>query len=226
MAGMDEALGAHSGHYSRLELATWGLLDRVERERRRDQLLATVALPPAAVLEVLRAQWTDVNGLSPEQWLEALGLEASAVDALVSRQWRWQQWCEQRFAGSLNSYYLSRKAGLDRVRFWQLELSDADLAAELYQRLRQGEVSFAALAEEFASEASVTVCRRGPTAMGELPPELCTALQKLEVGALLAPRLVGAVWQILQLDGKEPQSLSAELRARLLTELGEALISG
>lgn len=216
--------GSCSDTYSKLELANWGLLDRAERERRKDQLLAGVAMPPAVLLEVLRAQWADANGLGPEQWLESSGLEAAGADALVSRQWRWQKWCEQRFGGAVNSYYLSRKSGLDRVLFWQLELPDADLAAELYQRLRQREVSFELLAQEFAQEASVTVCRCGPLAMDELSSELFSALQKLEVGALLAPRFVGAVWQILQLVGKEPQSLSAELRASLLVELGEAVI--
>lgn len=223
---MDEVSDLHSGNVSRLELATWGLLERAERERRRDQLLVSVAMPPAAVLEVLRAQWADVNGLSPQQWLELSGLEASALDALVSRPWRWQRWCEEHCSGLLNSYYLSRKAGLDQVLFWQLELSDADLAAELYQRLRQEEASFEALAQEFAADGAVMVCRRGPTPLGEVPADLREVLQRLKVGALLAPRWVGAVWQILQLERREAQPLSTELRARLLGELGEAQLSG
>lgn len=120
----------------------------------------------------------------------------------------WMPWCLASGAGSdgvksasqaLNSYYLSHKAGLDRVLFWQLELSDGDFASELYQRLRQGEVSFELLAQECAMDDAVTVCRLGPMPMGELPAELCQALQKLQVGALLAPRLVGPVWQVLQL---------------------------
>lgn len=224
MADMDEARDAQSDHYSRLELATWGLLDQVERERRRDQLLAGVSMPPAAVLDVLRAQWADKTGLSPQQWLDRSGLDASALDALVARAWRWQRWCEQRFAGSVNSYYLSRKAGLDRVLFWQLELSDGDLAAELYQRLRQGEVSFEALAQEFAAEGAVMVCQCGPVPLGELSAELRVALNKLQSGAFLAPRLVGSIWQVLQLQCKEPQPFSGELRTRLLGELGEAAL--
>lgn len=218
-------LELHSAHYSRFELATWGLLDQAERERRRDRLLASVAMPPSAVLDVLRAQWADANGMSPQQWLVSSGLDAAALDALVSRAWRWQRWCEEHFSGSLTSYYLSRKAGLDRVLFWQLELSDPDLAAELYQRLRQGEVSFEALAQEFAADGAVMVRHRGPTPMGALSIELRAALHKLQAGALLAPRLVGAVWQILQLERMEAQPLSAEVRARLLGELGEAALS-
>ena len=222
---MDLEPDLHPSSFSRNELAMWGLLHAAERERRRDRLLATVALPPAAVLDVLRAQWIDQNGMGLQQWLECSGLDAPALDAVVSRQWRWQRWCEERFSGSLNSYYLSRKAALDRVAFWQLELSDGDLAAELYQRLRQGEVSFEVLAQEFAADDSVVVCYRGPLPMGDLSAELCVLLQKLRSGALLAPHLVGTVWQVLQLECKVAQPLSAELRARLLGELGEAALS-
>lgn len=222
---MVEQVDPSLGDFSRIELATWGLLEQAERERRRDQLIASVAMPPAAILDVLRAQWADSNGLSPQQWLEHSGLDASALDALVSRQWRWLRWCEERFSGSINSYYLARKAGLDQVHFWQLELSDGDLAAELYQRLRQREASFAALAQEFAAGA-VMVCHRGPIPMGELSSDLRAALNNLKAGALLAPRLVGMVWQILQLECKEAQPLSGELRARLLVELGEAALAG
>lgn len=219
------AVAPDSDGYSRRELASWGLLDAAERERRRDQLLAGVAMPSDAVLEVLRLQWTELHGLSPLQWLERLGLDPEAWDALVSRQWRWQRWCEQRFSGSLNSYYLSRKSGLDRVLFWQLELADGDLAAELYQRLRQGEVSFEALAQEFAADEDVTVRRRGPIPLDELSGELRVVLNRLQSGELLAPRLVAAVWQTLQLERKEIQPLSPELRVRLLGELGEAVLS-
>jgi hypothetical protein len=223
---MDEQVDPSSGSFSRIELATWGFLDQAERERRRDQLIASVAMPPAAILDVLRAQWADSNGLSPQQWLEHSGLDASALDALVSRQWRWLRLCEERFSGSINSCYLARKAGLDQVRFWQLELSDGDLAAELYQRLRQREASFAALAQEFAADGAVMVCHRGPVPMDELSSDLRAALNHLKAGALLAPRLVGMVWQILQLECKEAQPLSGELRARLLGELGEAALAG
>lgn len=211
--------------YSRRELASWGLLDTADRERRRDQLLASVAMPSDAVLKVLRLQWTELHGLLPQQWLERSGLDPEALDALVSRQWRWQRWCEQRFSGSLNSYYLSRKSGLDQVLFWQLELADGDLAAELYQRLRQGEASFEALAQQFAADEDVIVRRRGPIPLDELSGELSLVLNRLRSGELLAPRLVGAVWQTLQLERKETQPLSPELRLRLLGELGEAVLS-
>ena len=222
--GVDPIVMAPQGACSINDLASWGLLEAVERERRRDQLMAGVPMPPGPVLEVLRTQWAERNGLNAQHWCERSGLGLDVFNRLVSRAWRWQRWCEEKFASSLPSYYLRRKSELDQVSFWLLEVHDGDLAAEFYQRLRGREVGFEQLAVDLASGNEGRVLHRGPTALADLPQQQRAVLAGLQEGTLLAPRLVGSAWQLLYLESRQAAALTPDLRCALLQELGEAFL--
>jgi hypothetical protein len=196
-------------------LARWGLLELVQREERREVLMGPVPMPSPAVLEVLRRQWSDRHGEDAEQWCARLGARPVDFDALVAREWRWAAWCEQRFAASVASTFLRRKAGLDQVCFWQLDVQDADLAAELYLRLREGETSMQQLKAQ----------RCGPVALEQLPAQLRAVLFGMRVDDISAPRPVGSTWQLLWLQQRLPAALDEPMRKRLLLELGEQLLA-
>ena len=192
-------------------LARWGVLDLVLREDRRDRLLASVPPPPPAVLAVLRSQWSEVHGETSDQWCERLGMQSSVFDAFVSRRWRWEAWCEQSFAGSVSSTFLSRKAGLDQVCFWQLDVDDADFAAELYLQLREGETAI------HLHHAQLY----GPVALEQLPAHQRNLLMVMRVGDISAPKPVGSTWRLVSLHQRLPAALDDAMRQRLLLELGE-----
>jgi hypothetical protein len=196
-------------------LARWGLLELVQREERRDVLMASVPMPAPAVLEVLRSQWSDRHGEDVDQWCSRLGFQPADFDALVAREWRWAACCEQRFAASVASTFLRRKVGLDQVCFWQLDVQDADLAAELYLRLREGETSMQQLKAQ----------RCGPVALEQLPAQLRAVLFGMRVDDISAPRPVGSTWQLLWLQQRLPAALDEPMRKRLLLELGEQLLA-
>ena len=188
-----------------VDLARWGLLEAAQREAARDQLMAAVAEPPEPVLAVLRQQQPDAD------------------PALLARRWRWQQWCEQQAGAKLASHFLARKAGLDQVSFWRLSCPDGELAAELYQQLREGERSFAQLAQQ--GGAAWQAVFTGPVALEQLPAELAGLLRVSEVGVLWSPRQAqDGSWQLLQLEQRIPAVLTQELRRNLLLEMGELLL--
>lgn len=217
--------------YSRRDLARWGVLDLVRREAVRDRLIASVAMPPASVFEVLLSQWSAAQGLMSQaaldRWLEQRGLSPGDLPALVSRSWRWQQWCEREGSSGLNSRFLDRKGGLDQVTFWRLLCSDHELIAELHQRLRGEETGFEQLAEQAqASRGLFAVEHVGPVALEELSPPLAALLRVSEVGVIWAPRPASAgEWQIVLLEQRHPAALNPTLRGRLLEELGEARLA-
>ena len=136
--------------YSASDLARWGLLDAVRREAAIDQLIAAVPMPPQPVAEVLLRQWAQQQGISSAAMLQPrlaeLGLCSDDLPSVLARPWRWQQWCEQNCSTQLNSHFLARKAGLDRVSYWRLLTPDVDLAAELYLQLKEAETTVEALA--------------------------------------------------------------------------------
>lgn len=207
-------------HYSASDLARWGLLDAVRREVARDALIAAVAPPSAAVLAAARQQWL-------QQHQPPADLAEAALDALVERSWRWQQWCEQHGAAKLATTFLARKAGLDQVSFWRLHTHDADLAAELVQRLRERECSF----EQLASDASQTAqtWRVGFVPLrplAQLPQDLAAVLRVSEPGVVWAPRPAAeGGWQVLRLEQRQSAVLDGPMRERLLQELGEQALA-
>jgi hypothetical protein len=188
--------------YSASDLARWGLLETARREAARDQLMEAISEPPEAVLAVLQQQQPGV-----------------AQDQLI-RRWRWQQWCQQHGAAKVASHFLARKAGLDRVSFWRLVCSDGELIAELYQQLREGESSFAQLAQQGGGAWQVSFT--GPVPLGQLPPDLAGLLRVSSIGELWAPRQsADGRWQVVRLEALQPAVLDQELRQALCLDLGE-----
>ena len=220
--------GGSSDHTSNSDLARWGLLEVARREAARDQLIATVAMPPQPVLEVLLSQWAQGQGLTSqdaiERWLAQRSLSSADLPDLAARGWRWQQWCEREGAARLQSHFLARKAGLDQVRFWRLLCSDQDLAAELYQQLREGETGFEQLAVQ-GSGGGVQIEQTGPLPLEQLQSDLAALLRVSEVGVVWAPRPAQQDgWQIVMLQQRRPAVLDGPLRQQLLDEIGSAAL--
>ena len=225
-----------SAPFSARDLACWGLLDAARREAARDRVIAAEPMPPQAVFEVLLSQWAQGQGLTSQaalaSWLAARGLDPDDLPALVARSWRWQQWCERSCGAQLNSHFLARKAALDQVTFWRLLCGDGDLAAELYQQLREGETRFEQLAQQGSSGASAgdgaspwRVEHTGPVALEQLGGELAGLLRVSEVGVVWSPRpAAGGALQIVMLEQRQPVVLDEALRRQLLEELGAAAL--
>jgi len=119
---------------STTDLARWGLLDRVLRERCMDGVLADRALPEPAQLAPLRLDWEQQHNLaSAEQvqaWMDQHGLDAEAIDRMASRSWQWLLWCQERWGSELQTIFLKRKPELDQVTYSLLRLRNGELASE------------------------------------------------------------------------------------------------
>lgn len=78
------------------------------------------------------------------------GLDAEAIDRMASRSWQWLLWCQERWGSELQTIFLKRKPELDQVTYSLLRLRNGELASELYLQIKEGEASFADLAQEFS----------------------------------------------------------------------------
>ena len=137
------------------QLARWGLLHQVQREECIDHLLDEVEQPDASQLKLLQEQWLQAHDLQNQQalqsWLQQQGLNQQNWTELVTRPWRWQQWCHGHFKDQLSTYYLKRKPLLDRVSYSLLRVKDRALATELYLRIKEGEATFEQVASEYSA---------------------------------------------------------------------------
>ena len=215
---------------SRTDLARWDLLDRVLRERCIDGVLADRALPESEQLTALRVEWERQHNLaSPEQvqaWMELNGLDDEAIDRMAARSWQWLLWCQERWGSELQTIFLKRKPELDQVTYSLLRLRNGELASELYLQIKEGEASFADLAQEFSEgpekQAGGLV---GPMPLTQPHPGLAKLLQVSQPGQLWPPKALEGWWVIVRLETLHGAMLDAAMQERLLLDEGERAIA-
>ena len=215
---------------STTDLARWGLLDRVARERCIDGVLADRALPEATQLEALRQEWEQERQLTgPGQvqaWMELHGLDDEAIDRMAARSWQWLMWCRERWGSELQTIFLKRKPELDHVTYSLLRLRDGELASELYQQIKECEAPFAALASEFSEGPErETGGLLGPMPLTQPHPGLAKLLQVSQPGQLWPPKLLEGWWVIVRLETLHGAIFDPAMQQRLLLDEGERAIA-
>ena len=215
---------------STTDLARWGLLDRVARERCIDGVLADRALPEATQLAALRQEWEQERQLTgPGQvqaWMELHGLDDEAIDRMAARSWQWLMWCRERWGSELQTIFLKRKPELDQVTYSLLRLRDGELASELYQQIKEGEAPFAALASEFSEGPErETGGLLGPMPLTQPHPGLAKLLQVSQPGQLWPPKALEGWWVIVRLETMHGAIFDPAMQQRLLLDEGERAIA-
>jgi parvulin-like peptidyl-prolyl isomerase len=208
------------------QLARWGLLHQVQREECIDHLLDEVKQPDASQLKALQEQWLQAHELQNQQalqsWLQQQGLNQQNWTELVTRPWRWQQWCHGHFKDQLSTYYLKRKPLLDRVSYSLLRVKDKALATELYLRIKEGEATFEQVASEYsAGPERNSGGQLGPVAMQQPHPVLARLLQVSSPGQLWPPKQLENWWIVVRLNQLHTTELDANTAQQLALELGE-----
>ena len=211
-------------------LAAWGLAQRLQWEQRRDRWLQGVARPPEDQHpQLVQAFLADLDLRSPaavQAWMQR---EAVGEADLLARALRHAQWlavCERRCGPQIPSYFLKRKAQLDRVTYTILPLAEQELGSELHLQIKEGEADFdAVLAQAPAHPELGERGRFGPVALGELPDGLAQLLRVSQPGQVWPPKPINGGWVLVRLEESRPAVLDQGLRRRLLLELGEGLLA-
>jgi parvulin-like peptidyl-prolyl isomerase len=208
------------------DLARWGLLEQVARERCIDGLLRDRPLPGPERLRLMRQDLEQRLGLlDPErrhQWLERHGLGEDDLNRMAARSWQWLMWCRERWGSDLQTIFLRRKAEFDRVSYSLLRLRDAELAAELYQQIKEGEALFSDLASRFSEGPEKrSGGLLGPVPLSQPHPALAKLLQVSKPGQIWPPKVLDGWWVVVRLEKLTPATLDPALQERLLLEEGE-----
>jgi parvulin-like peptidyl-prolyl isomerase len=208
------------------DLARWGLLEQVARERAIDGLLRDRPLPGPERLMLMREELEQRLGLlDPErrqQWLQHQGLNDDDLNRMAARSWQWLMWCRERWGSDLQTIFLRRKAEFDRVSYSLLRLRDAELAAELYQQIKEGEALFSDLASRFSEGPEKrSGGLLGPVPLSQPHPALAKLLQVSKPGQIWPPKVLDGWWVVVRLEKLMPATLDPALQERLLLEEGE-----
>lgn len=194
---------------ARQSLIWSGQLDAVLRGWVRRQL----------VDEAVRQRWFV---LSPEA--EDAPPCPSGWPAALHQAWQQQDqallvWAEHQWGHGLESLYLARKTGMDRVTLRMLRVADGGLATELYHRIKAGEASFEQLSWEFGEgherlQAGLIKNKR----LDRLPGALVPLVTNLQTDELQPPRLFGKEYVLYQLLERQPLIFDQTTREQLLME--------
>jgi len=155
-----------------------------------------------------------------QSWLSRQGMLREQLDHLMTRNLRLEKFKHQTWDHQLESYFLQRKAKLDRVIYSLIRTNSLELAQELYFRIQEGEQSFSDLARTHSQGPEAqTGGLIGPVELSVPHPILANVLASSQPGQLSPPtRLVE--WIVLvRLEQFLPAQLDDTMRARLLSEL-------
>lgn len=156
--------------------------------------------------------WCQQQQLSPQQMV------ATAIRDHKQLLFQEKIWGEQ-----IESYFLQRKAQLDRVRYSLIRTKDASLAQEIYFRLNDDGASFSELASEYSEgQESKTGGLVGPVELNIPHPVLARMLMVSKPGQLWAPTQIGEWLVIARLEQFLPAQFNEQMRERLLTERFQA----
>ena len=126
--------------------------------------------------------------------------------------WSRQQWCHR-----LESLYLSGKAKLDLVSYRILTVETANLAHELYYRLKADEVSFDQLCISYSvGKEKFNGGRFVDIPLNKFPRSLQSVFASMQAGDLHKPIKYGPNFAVLQLLKFTPASLDSDSESRLL----------
>jgi hypothetical protein len=211
------------------QLVDWGLARRLEWEQLRDRWLKGIPIPPEEQHSALvQAYLADLELRTPaavQAWMQRESVGESDLLARALRHAQWLAVCERQCGPQIPSYFLKRKAQLDRVSYTILPLTEQELCLELYLQLREQETDFDTVLAQAPQHPELGERGRfGPVALAELPEGLAQLLRVSQPGQLWPPKPINGGWVLVRLEESRPAVLDQGLRRRLLLELGEGLL--
>ena len=206
-------------------IARYQLMPHLLREQLIDQAIASLSCPAKQIECALQTFYQHHQLDTTEQqqeWCDRYQLQPTDVIHLATRSLRIEQFKEQMWGNKIESYFLKRKADLDRATYSLIRVQDPALAQELFFRLQGQEQSFATLANTYSEGPEARSNGKvGPVAMGTIHPHLAKCLRVSQPGQLWPPTRLGSWRAIVQLNQWLPAQLDTAMHQQLLNELYE-----
>ena len=121
---------------------------------------------------------------------------------------------------TVQSQFLQQQSGLDRAVLSLLQLSDAELAQELYFQIKEEEADFSTLCHYSSGVERYTLGRVGPIPIKELSPLLKAIIQSCQPGFLHPPiETDNQNYVIVRIEERLAAELNDTMRKKLEDEL-------
>lgn len=203
-------------------LARYQMLPQLIRESIIDEAIESIECTPeeiATACQIFERQNQLQTEAQKQAWADSHGMTPEDIEEIATRKLKIEKFKQQQWGGLIKSYFLQRKAQLDKVAFSIIRVANRDLAQELYFRIQDKEQSFAELAQQYSQGAEASLGGMvAPIELGSLPTEVARLLQNRQAGELLAPFPMADFVVIIQVEQKISATLDPLAYQRLLNE--------
>ncbi|NJL22248.1 MAG: cyclic nucleotide-binding domain-containing protein [Leptolyngbyaceae cyanobacterium SM1_3_5] len=151
------------------------------------------------------------------QWCELKNVTSTYLTNVMIRQMRIEKFKQIRFAPKVESAFLQNKSSFDQVEFSLLQTSDFLLAQELHLQLRDDDMDFAFLAQQYAIDSNSG--KIGPVSLSTLPEPIANQLRAQSIGQVGEPIAIDDIYWIVRLDSRTEASLTDRTRASLIDQM-------
>jgi len=219
-----------SKQFSFEDLDNWGLLLKAKIEHKKDLILKKESMPNEEDLLNIETNWREKYKLSKEEdfkiWLEKANLTKDKLIFLLTRNWKWLNWCKREFEKQVPDYFINKKSLIDNVTYSLITLRDKDMADELYIRIKEEEEPFWLVSKKYSQGPERNYDGRiGPIPLAKLNPYLRNLLIISNEGQIWPPRKIEDFWIIVKLEKKFNTLLNPEISEELSLELGEKYLN-
>lgn len=206
-------------------LQKYWMLPQLHRELVLDDRLAAIECSQEEVFSAYKTfyhKYQINSDADREAWLERNHCTLEQFEHSVLRTIKLDRFKSEAFSNKVDTYFLQRKAQLDRAIYSLLRVTDAHLAQELFFRIQDGEATFTELVKQYSGGQETEVGGLvGPHEFSVPHPILAAKLKSLQPGQLAAPIQIAEWFVIVRLEKYLPAKLDDAMRARLTEELYE-----
>lgn len=222
---MQVLLGDHAVSASEIItlLSQYQLLPQFLREWVVDQAITSMTCT-VEECETAIQQFYEQHQLTTDSakkhWANQHHLTVEQLKPLAIRQYKLEKFKQETWGNQLETYFLQRKAQLDRAIYFLLRVHDGALAQELFFQLENNEQTFEQLAARYSQGPEArTGGLVGPVALETLHPLLAKCLQTSQANQLYTPIRIGGWFVVIKTKQFLPAQLNNPIRQQLLNEL-------
>ena len=204
-------------------LAKYQLLPGVLRELTIDRAIAAITCNNDEQISAFK-QFYDRYQLTTEErlieWINSYNLDRQQLAEIAIRNFKIDKFKQETWSGKVSSYFLKRKAQLDKAIYSLVRTSDLGIAQEIYFRSIEGEQTFEEIARQYSQGAeSQTGGLIGPVELSTPHPAIAQLIASQPVGQICQPIQLEQWYVIIRPEQIIPAQLDEPMRQRLIDEL-------
>ena len=210
-------------------LAGFQMLPQLCRLLVIETAIAPFSLTPSEKIGVIEQFYQNNQLTTPQAIAKALehySMSLEQLEAVAMRELKIEKLKQATWGTKLESYFLQCKPQLDKVIYSLIRTFDAEVAQELYFRIKAGEQTFADCASMYSQGAEAqTQGMLGPVAISQPHPAIAQKLTISQPGQLWPPMKLDEWFVIVRLEKLIPAQLDDAMRSTLLNHLFETWLA-